>query len=81
MRKHFYLYGLILIFGILLSSLLPGWLTSPSGNFVTLTQISHGISNQTLFKSRAGYLKFFPKSYVLVLYSGNEADFKPTEYV
>lgn len=80
MKKHFYLYGLILILGVLISTLLPGWITSPSSNFTILTQNSHGIS-QTTFKSRAGYLKFLPRSYVLVLYSGNESNFRPVEYI
>lgn len=79
--KRFYLYGLLLIFGVLISLLLPNWITSPSNNFTTLIQNSQGSPTQTIFKSRAGYLKFLPNSYVLVLYSGNETDFKPTEYV
>jgi len=81
MRKCLYLYGLLLIFGVLISMLLPGWITSPISNFTTLIQSSRRSSGQTIFKSRAGYLKFLPKSYILVLYSGNEADFQPAEYI
>lgn len=81
MRKRFYLYGLILVLGVFLSLLLPGWVTNPTNNFAALMQSSQVNPKQTVFKTQAGYLEFLPKAYVIVLYSGNETDFKPAEYI
>jgi len=80
MRKRFYLYGFILVLGVFLL-LLVGLVTQPGNNFAALTQSSQVNPKQTIFKTQAGYLEFLPKAYVVVLYSGNETDFKPAEYI
>jgi len=81
MKNRAYLYGLVLILGTTFSLLLPGWFTSPSGNMNNLIQLSQNNPTQATFKGRASYLTFLPKSYVVVLYSGNESDFSPAEYI
>jgi len=73
---------MILVLWIIILFVIPEYYTSPYRNLNSLTfQIRNNPTQKTMFKSTTGYLKPSPEGYILVLYSGTENSFSPTEFI
>lgn len=72
--------GLFLSFMLYVFLLFPR-LLNPKVNLNQLILMVEKGDKQTLFQSATGYLKIFPKGYILILYSGDDPKFNSTEFI
>jgi len=80
MSKRFTIYPLTLLFSIILL-VLPGYFTNPQRNLRSAARYA-ALNPQGSHQTFSSYLKIIPaKGYILVLYTGNQPDFSPTEYI
>jgi len=80
MSKRLTIYPLSLLFSVILL-ILPSYLSNPQRNIRAAAR-SAALNTQASHQTFASYFKIFPnRGYILVLYTGNQTAFSPTEFL